>query len=63
MTEHKDYAGYSKRFESVVPKDFDNINQGLKNLYIILSTEDVELDFYKQKIFMILYMINFLHEE
>ena len=63
ISKQKNYTSYSKKFKSVIPDDKDNISQGLKNLYKILSIKDFELDFYKQKVFMILYTINDLDKE
>lgn len=55
IRKHKDYSSYAQKFKPVLSADL-SINQGLKNLYKKLTLEDFELDYYRQKIFMLLYM-------
>lgn len=55
IRKNKDYTGYVQRFKSL-PSASLSVNQGLKNLYKKLSANDFELDYYKQKIFMLIYM-------
>lgn len=58
ITDYKEFNGFKGKLSSIVSEDLDDSNQMLKKFYNVLSLDDYNLDYYKQKILFLFLMLN-----